>query len=98
MYLKVRKYIKTYRMSPFPEDPDVDIIMSSNVLKVLVDLRGKDLKTDNILIKANKNGIYIFDKENKSVIKVISLPAPVDPKSVSFIEKFGTYIITLKKL
>jgi len=98
MSLKIRKVNKINSMPIFADDPDVDILMSSNALKVLVDLRGKDLKNENVLVKADKEGLYIFDKENKNVVKVISLPERVDPNSISLIEKFGTYIITLKKL
>jgi len=98
MSLKIRKVNKINSMPIFADDPDVDILMSSNALKVLVDLRGKDLKNENVLVKADKEGVYIFDKENKNVVKVISLPERVDPNSISFMEKFGTYIITLKKL
>jgi len=98
MSLKIRKVNKINSMPIFADDPDVDILMSSNALKVLVDLRGKDLKNENVLVKADKEGVYIFDKENKNVVKVISLPERVDPNSISLIEKFGTYIIILKKL
>jgi len=98
MSLKVRKENKIISMPIFAEDPDVDILTSDNALKVFVDLRGRDLKNENLVVKADKEGVYIFDKEKKSVIKVISLPERVDPSSISFIEKHGTYIITLKKM
>ncbi|BFH73191.1 hypothetical protein SJAV_11350 [Sulfurisphaera javensis] len=84
-------------MPTFSEDPDVDILITDNLLKVLVDLRGRNIKTENLLVKADNQGIYLFDKENNNVIKVIKLPSQVDPNSVSFSENFGTYIITLKK-
>ena len=85
-------------MPIFSDDPDVDILISDNFFKILVDLRGKNLKNENVVVKADKEGVYIFDKENRNVVKVISLPESVDPNSISFMEKFGTYIITLKKL
>ncbi|QIW22999.1 hypothetical protein EWF20_01725 [Sulfolobus sp. S-194] len=84
-------------MPTITEDPDVDILMNGNLLKVLIDLRGRNLKSENLIVKADKQGVYIFDKESNNVIKVIKLPTLVDPNSVSFSEKFGTYIITLKK-
>ncbi|BAK54169.1 MULTISPECIES: hypothetical protein [Sulfurisphaera] len=84
-------------MPTITEDPDVDILMNGNLLKVLIDLRGRNLKSENLIVKADKQGVYIFDKESNNVIKVIKLPTFVDPTSVSFSEKFGTYIITLKK-
>lgn len=85
-------------MPIFADDPDVDILMSNNALKVLIDLRGRDLKNENILVKADKDEVYIFDKEMKDVVKIIRLPEVVDPNSISLMEKYGTYIITLKKL
>lgn len=85
-------------MPIFADDPDVDILMSSNALKVLIDLRGRDIKNENILVKADKDEVYIFDKEIKDVVKIIRLPEVVDPNSISLMEKYGTYIITLKKL
>lgn len=80
------------------EDPDVDIFIQKNgTVTVYVDLRGRELKYDNIRAKTDGNKLYLYDSSRNSVIKIISLPTKVDSNYISLSVKYGTLIILLKK-
>ncbi|MCY0859639.1 MAG: hypothetical protein OWQ54_04340 [Sulfolobaceae archaeon] len=81
------------------EDPDVDIFLKNDgTVAVYVDLRGRELKYDNIRARTDGNKLYLFDSTKNYVIKVISLPTKVDSNYISLNVKYGILIILLKKV
>jgi HSP20 family molecular chaperone IbpA len=88
-------------MSPIiqqDEDPDVDIVQTQDYINVYVDLRGREIKSQNLKVKAEKDKIYIYDLRNNSILKIIKLPTLVDPIQISYEIHYGTVYIKLKRV
>ncbi|ARM76100.1 hypothetical protein [Acidianus manzaensis] len=80
------------------DDPDVDIISTKKYLKVFVDLRGKDLQVDKLLLRADNLHIYIYDPISNMIIKIINLPEIVEPLSLTINQRNDTITLTVKKI
>ncbi|WP_338600834.1 hypothetical protein V6M85_12745 [Sulfolobus tengchongensis] len=80
------------------EDPDYDIIISSNSVVIYLDLRGKEIVYDKVNIKTDGNKIYVTDSSANRLIKIIPLPAKVDPLTLTYKYKNGIFILQGNKI
>jgi HSP20 family molecular chaperone IbpA len=79
------------------EDPDVDILNKNGLVNVYVDLRGKEINTKRLLVRADNSHVYIYDPDSNSIVKIIYVNELIDPSTLSVSEKNGIINISLKK-
>ncbi|EZQ01918.1 MULTISPECIES: hypothetical protein [Acidianus] len=79
------------------EDPEIDVLFTDKKVLVLMDFRDRDLKTTDLLIRADSSYLYVYDPHSNSVVKVIQFPKRVDFSSLQVTEKNGIISVTLLK-
>ncbi|AOL15952.1 hypothetical protein BFU36_03550 [Sulfolobus sp. A20] len=80
------------------EDPDYDVYISQDKVVIYLDLRGKEVTYNRILIKSDGEKIYILNSVNNSIVKIIALPTRIDSSTVTFNYKNGIFIIQGNKV
>uniref|UniRef100_A0A2U9IN60 ArsA HSP20-like domain-containing protein n=1 Tax=Acidianus sulfidivorans JP7 TaxID=619593 RepID=A0A2U9IN60_9CREN len=80
------------------DDPDVDIITTNRDIKIFIDLRGKGLEVDKLLLRADNLHIYIYDPISNTIIKIVNLPDAIEPLTLTVNQRNDTIALTVKKI